>query len=280
MRSITHTIRFPIFIFHRDNYLQVLQKLSTYTDVTSALICGGGKDTRSQEATLRLRPDIVICTPGRFLDHLRNSASVRVDELDVLVLDEVDRLLDLGFTEEVEELVRQCPMGRQTLLFSATMTSKVEDLVRLSLRKPVRVKTSLQPAALAPRLIQEFVKVRADEEREAVLISLICRSFHERVIVFCETKRETHRVYLLLRLLEIPVCQLHGDMTQAQRFQSLDQFRDGDSQVLVATDVAARGLDIPGVLTVVNAEMPINTSTYIHRVGRTARAGKLCMLLF
>ena len=103
----------------------MLQKLCAYTDVTSALICGGGRDLRSQEAALRLRPDVVVCTPGRLLDHLRNSRSVSVESLDVLVLDEVDRLLDLGFEEEVGELVRQCPVARQTLLFSATLTSKV-----------------------------------------------------------------------------------------------------------------------------------------------------------
>jgi len=103
----------------------VLQKLAQYTDVTCAMVCGGKKDLKSQGAMLRLRPDVVVCTPGRFIDHLRNSPSVSVDELDVLVLDEVDRLLDLGFQEEIEELVKHCPKARQTMLFSATMTAKV-----------------------------------------------------------------------------------------------------------------------------------------------------------
>ena len=120
----------------------VLQKLAQYTDITCCLICGGKKDVKSQEVTLRNRPDVVVCTPGRIIDHLRNSQSVSLDDLDVLVLDEVDRLLDLGFQEELEELVRHCPTARQTLLFSATMTPKVEDLAKLSLKKPVRVKTS------------------------------------------------------------------------------------------------------------------------------------------
>jgi ATP-dependent RNA helicase DDX27 len=118
-----------------------------------------------------------------------------VDDLDVLVLDEVDRLLDLGFQEEIEELVRHCPINRQTLLFSATMTPKVEDLAKLSLRKPVRVKTSGGATTLAPRLVQEFVKVRKDDEREkeAMLASLICRNFNKRVIVFYEMKKDAHR---------------------------------------------------------------------------------------
>jgi ATP-dependent RNA helicase DDX27 len=121
---------------------QVLQKLAQFTDISCCLICGGKKDVKSQEATLRNRPDVVVCTPGRIIDHLRNSQSVTVDDLEVLVLDEVDRLLDLGFHDEIEELVKHCPAARQTLLFSATMTPKVEDLAKLSLRKPVRVKTS------------------------------------------------------------------------------------------------------------------------------------------
>ena len=120
----------------------VLQKLAQFTDITCCLICGGKKDVKSQEVTLRNRPDVIVCTPGRIIDHLRNSQSVSLDDWDVLVLDEVDRLLDLGFQEELEELVRHCPTARQTLLFSATMTPKVEDLAKLSLKKPVRVKTS------------------------------------------------------------------------------------------------------------------------------------------
>lgn len=150
---------------------------------------------------------------------------------------------------------------------------QVDDLARLSLRRPVRVKTSLTTGALAPRLIQEFVKIKSDEEREAMLISLIHRTFHNRTIVFCETKKETHRVYLILKLLNVAVGELHGNMTQPQRYHSLEQFRVSEVDVLVATDVAARGLDIKGVQTIINAEMCRNSSTYIHRVGRTARAG-------
>jgi ATP-dependent RNA helicase DDX27 len=252
---------------------QVLQKLTQFTDITSALICGGKKDVKSQEATLRLRPDVVICTPGRLIDHLRNSRSVNIDDLDVLVLDEVDRLLDLGFQEEVEELVKHCPATRQTLLFSATMTPKVEDLVKLSLRKPIRVKTASSNTTVAPRLVQEFIKLREENERDAIMAALICRSVTHRVIAFFETKHETHRFYTILLLLGVKACELHGDVTQVQRYLALERFRKGEVDVMVATDVAARGLDIPGVQTVINSEMPRNASTYVHRVGRTARAG-------
>lgn len=191
----------------------------------------------------------------------------------MLVLDEVDRLLELGFQDELEELLRYCPAGRQTMLFSATMTAKVEDLAKLSLRRPVRVKTGGGPTSVAPRLVQEFVKVRREDEREALVLALVCRSFAERTIVFCETKSEAHRLTALLRLMGVEAAELHGDVAQTERYLALQRFRDGLAAVLVATDVAARGLDIPLVRTVVNAEMPRSASTYIHRVGRTARAG-------
>lgn len=264
----------------------VLQKLAQFTDITCTLICGGKRDLKSQEATLRQRPDIVICTPGRIIDHLRNSQSVSIDDLDVLVLDEVDRLLELGFQAELEELVRFCPEARQTLLFSATMTPKVEDLARLSLKKPVRIKTSAGSGltTLAPRLVQEFIKVRPERdderEREALLAALVCRSFNKRTIAFFETKKEAHRFYVLLSLLAaegaaagVTCVELHGDMTQTMRYLALEKFRTGEVEVMVCTDVAARGLDIPRVQTVINAEMPRTASTYVHRVGRTARAG-------
>ena len=252
---------------------EVVQKLAQYTDITSALICGGKKDVRSQSVELRKRPDVVVGTPGRLIDHLMNTTSVRVDLLDVLVLDEVDRLLDLGFQDEIHELVKHCPKSRQTLLFSATMTSKVEDLAKLSLKKPVRVKTQGNASTTALRLVQEFVRLRKDEEREAVLAALLCRTQMTRTIVFFETKKEAHRFQIVLSLLGTKAAEMHGDLPQIQRNHALQRFKDGSVAILIATDVASRGIDITGVHCVVNAEMPRSVSTYIHRVGRTARAG-------
>ena len=215
---------------------QVLQKLSQFTDITSCLISGGKKDVKSQEVTLRNRPDIVVCTPGRIIDHLRNSQSVSLDDLDVLVLDECDRLLDMGFQEELEELVRHCPLARQTMLFSATMTPKVEDLAKLSLKRPVRVKTSGGNGTVAPRLVQEFVKVRHNDEkeREAAVAALVCRNFHQRCIVFFETKKDAHRFYAVLVQLGIKACELHGDISQSVRYMALQRFRDNEVDVMVS----------------------------------------------
>jgi ATP-dependent RNA helicase DDX27 len=252
----------------------VLKALSQFTDVTSTLICGGKKDVNSQSSVLRNRPDVVVCTPGRIIDHLRNSQSVNLEGLDVLVLDEVDKLLDLGFEAEIEELLRHCPLSRQTLLFSATMTTKVDDLAKLSLKKPVRIKMAAGSRTIAPRLEQQFVKVRKEDEREAMAAALVVRHFSKRCIVFFDTKKNCHRFCLLLRLLGVKSSELHGDISQVERNLSLQRFKDGNVDVLIATDVAARGLDIQGVNSVVNVEMPRDASTYIHRVGRTARAGK------
>lgn len=252
---------------------EVVQKLAQYTDITAVLICGGRKDVKSQSVELRKRPDVVVGTPGRLIDHLMNTSSVRVDQLDVLVLDEVDRLLDLGFQDEIQELVKYCPKSRQTLLFSATMTSKVEDLAKLSLKRPIRVKTQGNASTTALRLVQEFVRLRKDGEREAILAAILCRTKMTRTIVFFETKKEAHRFQIVLSLLGTKAAEMHGDLPQLQRNHALQSFKEGTVSILIATDVASRGIDISGVHCVVNAEMPRSVSTYIHRVGRTARAG-------
>lgn len=252
---------------------EVVQKMSKFTDITSALICGGKKDIRSQSVLLQKRPDIVVGTPGRLIDHLMNTSAVSVDMLDVLVLDEVDRLLDLGFQDEIQELVKHCPKSRQTLLFSATMTSRVEDLAKLSLKRPVRVKTQGNASTTALRLVQEFVRLRKDDEKEAILTAVLCRPNTTRTIAFFETKKDAHRFQIILTLLGVKSAEMHGDLPQIQRNHALQQFKNGSVDILIATDVASRGIDIQGVHCVVNAEMPRSVTTYIHRVGRTARAG-------
>lgn len=157
--------------------------------ITMSLITGGTKNLRPQAAELRNCPDMVVCTPGRMLDHLRNSQGVHFDKLNVLVLDEVDRLLELGFKDEIEELVGSCPVERQSLLFSATMNTTVQSLVSLSLRRPVRVGVDVQ-GHVAGRLTQEFIRIKQSSEgdRAAILASLVSRTFTERVIVFFDTK--------------------------------------------------------------------------------------------
>lgn len=262
--------------------LGMMSTLSQYTKLSSALIVGGSKNIKSQMAELRARPSLVVATPGRLLDHLTNSTGVSLEDLEFLVLDEADRLLDLGFQEEVTEIVKACPIERQTLLFSATMNTKVDDLIKLSMKRPVRVRISDKEGGgrdleVAPRLEQEFVRVRSGNEgvnREGMLLALLTRTFSTQTIVFFDTKAKAHRMMILCGLCGIKCAELHGNLTQSQRLEALEQFRKSEVDVLLATDLAARGLDISRVETVINFEMPNQVETYIHRIGRTARAGR------
>jgi len=261
----------------------MLTTIAQFTKIRAVLVTGGTKNVQQQAAALRTRPDIVVATPGRLLDHVTNTASFSLHAIDYLILDEADRLLDLGFQEEVHEIVKTCPAPRrQTLLFSATMNTKVDDLIALSLKKPVRVhitdkKGASNTVEVAPRLEQEFIRIRAGNEginREGMLLALLTRTFPKQTIVFFDTKVVAHRMMILCGLCGIKCTELHGNLTQQQRLTALDEFATAKVDVLLATDLAARGLDMDKVSTVVNFEMPTQVETYVHRIGRTARAGR------
>ena len=247
--------------------------LSKFTDVRFALVVGG-LSLKAQEAELRQRPDCLVATPGRLIDLLRNAPSFGLEDVEILVLDEADRMLEVGFKQEVDEIVRACPTSRQTLLFSATITSSVASLAKLSLHKPMQVK--VDPIFnVAETLQQEFVRLRPnnEHEREGVLLALVTRVFTSRTIIFVASKKYAHRAKVLFDLFGLNAAELHGNLTQQQRLQALDDFKEGKVDFLLATDLAGRGLDIRGVSTVVNYDLPSDLKTYIHRVGRTARAG-------
>ncbi|XP_072063973.1 DEAD-box ATP-dependent RNA helicase 28-like [Arachis hypogaea] len=272
-----HAIRVLILTPTRELAVQVhsmIEKLAQFTDIRCCLVVGG-LSTKVQEAALRSMPDIVVATPGRMIDHLRNSMSVDLDDLAVLILDEADRLLELGFSAEIHELVRMCPKKRQTMLFSATMTEEVDDLIKLSLTKPVRL--SADPSAKRPAaLTEEVVRIRRLREanQEAVLLAMCSKTFTSKVIIFSGTKQAAHRLKIIFGLAGLKAAELHGNLTQAQRLEALEQFRKQEVDFLIATDVAARGLDIIGVQTVINYACPRDLTSYVHRVGRTARAGR------
>lgn len=249
-------------------------------------LCVGGLSLKAQEAELKMRPDIIIATPGRLIDHVRNSASFGMEDVEILVMDEADRMLEDGFEDELNEIVRMCPTQRQTMLFSATMTEDVDQLVRLSLEKPVRLFVDPKRST-SSKLIQEFVRVRTqaglagrerqkaeDEHRAALLLTLCMRTFRDQVIIFLRSKKLAHQLKIVFGLLGLSAAELHGDLSQEQRLQSLSQFRDGKVDFLLATDLASRGIDIRGVQTVINYDMPAQIEPYLHRVGRTARAGR------
>jgi len=253
---------------------QVTKQLAQFTSVEVALSVGG-LDLKTQESLLRKNPDIVIATPGRLIDHVKNTPTFGLESIEVLILDEADRMLDQCFLEQMKEIVKSCARTRQTLLFSATMTEEVEQLATVSLNKPVKVFVDSNKV-VAWNLRQEFVRVRPghEEDRESLLASLVCRTFRDHTMVFIQTKAQCHRLHIVLGLLGVKVGELHGNMSQQQRLETLQKFKEEQIDVLLATDVAARGLDIRGVKTVINFTMPTTLEHYIHRVGRTARAGR------
>ncbi|KAF4208892.1 hypothetical protein CNMCM8927_008115 [Aspergillus lentulus] len=252
----------------------VATKLATHTDITFCQLVGGFS-LREQENILKKRPDVIIATPGRFIDHMRNSPSFTVDTLEILVLDEADRMLEDGFADELNEILTTIPKSRQTMLFSATMTDSVDKLIRVGLNRPVRLMVDSKKNT-SMNLTQEFVRLRPgrEDKRLGYLLYLCNEIYTGRVIVFFRQKREAHRVRIVFGLLGLKAAELHGSMSQEQRIKSVENFREGKVAFLLATDLASRGLDIKGVETVINYEAPQNHEIYLHRVGRTARAGR------
>lgn len=229
----------------------------------------GGVGMGPQEQALRGGVDVVIATPGRLLDHM-GRRNVDFRGLQVLVLDEADRMLDMGFLPDVRRIINALPRERQTLLFSATMEPEIESLSRSIMRDPVRV--SVSPPHRPPAKIRHEVYPVPQHLKTSLLVTLLGREDMMSVLVFVRTKRRADRVARQLGHEGFDVARIHGDRSQSQRDSALEGFRTGRHQVLVATDVAARGLDVEGITHVINYDVPPVPTDYIHRVGRTARA--------
>jgi ATP-dependent RNA helicase RhlE len=230
----------------------------------------GGVGYEAQEAALAGGVDIVAATPGRLMDHLEKQHVV-FDDLEVLVLDEADRMLDMGFAPQIQAIVGQMPSWRQTLLFSATMPPEVEVLARKYLRKPVVVQVGRRSSAAST--VRHVVYPVPRPRKTALLAELLRTEAAEGpVLVFTRTKAGADRVVRDLEDAGIPAHAMHADKGQAQREQALADFKDGRVRVLVATDIAQRGLDISGITHVVNYDVPQQAEDYVHRIGRTGRA--------
>ncbi|KAJ2511502.1 ribosomal RNA processing protein [Coemansia sp. RSA 2049] len=232
----------------------------------------GGMDMISQQIALSKRPHIVVCTPGRLQDHLENTKGFSLRTLKYLVMDEADRLLDMDFGPKIDQILKAIPRDRNTFLFSATMTTKVAKLQRASLSNPVKVEVSTKYSTVE-KLLQYYMFFPF-KHKDCYLVWLLNETAGQSAIVFARTCNEVLRMALLLRGLGIEAIPLHGQLSMDKRMGALSKFKSGARRVLVATDVASRGLDIPAVDLVVNYDIPTFSKDYIHRVGRTARAGR------
>ena len=230
----------------------------------------GGVNQRRQEHALARSPEILVATPGRLLDLMRQGI-VRLDTVRHLVLDEADRMLDMGFVPDVRAICAGIPRDRQTLLFSATMPTGVAGLARSMLRDPVEVSVT-PPASTAPTIEQSVVFV-SKADRRVLLEKILADSKVLRAIIFTATKRGANRLAEQLARAGIDSAAIHGDKSQNARERALDAFRRGDSRVLIATDVASRGIDVDGISHVINFDLPNTPECYVHRIGRTGRAG-------
>jgi ATP-dependent RNA helicase RhlE len=230
----------------------------------------GGVSQKPQVAKLSRGVDIVIATPGRLLD-LMNQRLIRLDRVGFLVLDEADRMLDMGFIRDVRKIVAVLPKQRQSLLFSATMPAEITRLANEILTDPLRIEVSPQSTPIE-RIDQRVYHVTSGD-KTALLADILADPALSRVIVFSRTKHRANRVAEQLNKRGIEAEAIHGNKSQGARQRALSRFRSGDARVLVATDIAARGIDIDSVTHVVNYELPNEPESYVHRIGRTARAG-------
>ena len=240
-----------------------------YTGLRQAVIYGGVSQG-PQERALREGIDVLVATPGRLLD-LMSQGLIRLDSIEIFVLDEADRMLDMGFIHDIRRLVDQLPPRRQSLFFSATIPGDIRRLADTILRDPVQV--AVAQHAPAPEAVEHFLYFVEKSDKPALLLHLLADPALRNVLVFTRTRHGADRVARHLSRGRIPAEAIHGDKTQKARERALEDFRRGKSRVLVATDIAARGLDIVGLSHVVNYDLPNEPESYVHRTGRTGRAG-------
>ncbi len=247
-------------------------ELFSYYKPLNVMLLHGGVGYGHQIEGLENKPDIICATPGRLLDHMEKG-NLDLSNIKYLVLDEVDRMLDMGFLPDVKKIIDQCPPGRQTLFFSATMPGQIQTLAQWALKDPVEVEIG-ERRSPAETVSHAFYPVGMDQ-RDDLILALVEKTGFESMMIFTRTKKEADA--LLARLKEKdesnPVA-LHSDIKQSDRTKALQGFRDGKFNIIVATDIAARGLDISGVTHVINYRVPENPEDYVHRIGRTGRAQK------
>jgi superfamily II DNA/RNA helicase len=256
----------------RELAVQVAENVKAYARHTPlrSTVVFGGMDMKPQTAMLRGGVEIVIATPGRLLDHVEQK-NVSLGQVQMLVMDEADRMLDMGFLPDLQRIINMLPKKRQNLMFSATFSGEIKKLANSFLNDPVTIEVA-RSNATADKVTQVVYKV-AEEHKRDVVEHLIRGRDLKQVLVFSNTKIGASRLSRHLEQAGIKATAIHGDKTQQERMAALDAFKKGETDVLVATDVAARGLDITDLPCVINFDLPYNAEDYVHRIGRTGRAG-------
>ncbi|EJG0995695.1 DEAD/DEAH box helicase [Vibrio parahaemolyticus] len=239
--------------------------------LSSAVVFGGVK-INPQMLRLRKGADVLVATPGRLMD-LYNQNAVKFDQLEVLVLDEADRMLDMGFIRDIRKILALLPKQRQNLLFSATFSDEIRDLAKGLVNNPVEI--SVNPANSTARTVEQSIYPADVKKKAPMLVKLIKDGDWKQVLVFTKTKHGANRLAKFLIEQNLPAAAIHGNKSQGARTKALADFKSGEIRVLVATDIAARGIDIPQLPQVVNFELPKVAEDYVHRIGRTGRAGEV-----
>jgi ATP-dependent RNA helicase RhlE len=234
------------------------------------LLVHGGTEYEDQILTLREGVDILVATPGRMLD-LIDLKNLRLDQVEVFVVDEADRMLDMGFAPDIRKIAPMLPQTRQALFFSATMPKEALQLATGILQKPMHISTD--PISAAAENIEKWIYFVEKNNKFALLEWLLKKLSYDRVLVFCRTRRGADRLTESMLKAELPVAVLHGEKEQGHRQEILETFRSGDIPVLIATDLAARGIDVEDISHIINFDIPNEPETFVHRIGRTARAG-------
>lgn len=269
--AMTHTVRALILTPTRELAAQVEESFRKYGKHSGLRVVPvfGGVSLDQQEKKLRKGVDVVVATPGRLIDHMERQ-NVLFDDLEILVLDEADRMLDMGFAPQLNRIVKEVPAFRQTLLFSATMPPEVEALARKYLRKPVVVQVGRRSEA-ASTVTHAVYPVPQDKKAE-LLVQLLQKKEMDSVLIFTRTKHGADRVVTRLEKAGVEATAMHADKSQVERTRALEDFKSGKIRVLVATDIAQRGLDVSGITHVINYDVPQQPEDYVHRIGRTGRA--------
>jgi len=249
-----------------------------FTDLT-AVVVYGGVGYHAQTTALQRGTDIIVATPGRLLDHMEQG-NIRLDKVEILILDEADRMLDMGFMPDVRRIIGKCSRQRQTMLFSATIPPEIEGLCKWALRRPETIQIGVQrsPASTVTHALYPV----AQDQKDDLLRELLKQINFDQALIFTRTRHGADRIHQMLRREGHSVAVLHSDRTQSERERSLEGFRNGRFEIMVATDIASRGLDIERISHVVNYDVPQHPEDYVHRIGRTGRVqatGDACTLI-